>query len=121
MGMLSNRQADKTTGAAKTPRDRFIIGTSECYFEAAQYLTGKLDANKVKALFANPVTTVEETEGKSLKVMFHTGTEVKFTGFVTAGDASLELDNADVAKIMEHATTEPITKAIAADELVDMF
>jgi len=122
MGLLNNRSnAGNESKAAKAPRDRYILGTSETYFEAAQYLTGKLTADKVKALFANEKTSVEETEGKSLKVMFRTGTEVKFIGFVTAGDASLELDSEDVAVVMNHATTEDITKAIDPDRLVDMF
>lgn len=125
MSMLTNRQknnqANSGASAVKQPRDRFIIGQSECYFESAQYLTGKLDATKVKALFVNPETSIEVTEGKSLKVMFHTANEVKFTGFVTAGDASLELDEEDIATIRAHATSEDITKAIDVDALVDLF
>lgn len=125
MGMLSNKQAqgDKAIDGAKAPapRERYIIGTSECYFEVAQYLTGKLTPEKVKALFSNEAMTIEETEGKSLKVMFRTANEVKFIGFVTAGDASIELDAQDVDKIMDHASNEPIVKAISADELVALF
>ncbi len=125
MGMLSNRQSAGNTGAnvgAKIPRDRFILGSSECYFEAAQYLTGKLNPAKVRDLFVNPVTKVMETEGKSLKVMFTTPSgEIKFTGFVTHGDASVELDSEDAPIILQHATDEEIVCAVNADELVDMF
>lgn len=122
-GLLNNRGTTKTSNSnqVRIPKDRFIIGSSETYFESAQYLTGKLSAEKVKSLFSNEHTTVEETEGKSLKVMFRTGTEVKFIGFVTAGDASLELDSDDVAVVMNHATTEDIVKAIDPDSLVAMF
>jgi len=122
MGMLENKLKDKAAGSvAKQPRDRFILGTSECYFEAAAYMTGLLDPAKVKALFVNEASSVAETEGKSLKVMFNTGNEIKFIGFVTAGDASLELDDEDIATVIQHATTEDITVAIDANKLADLF
>ena len=121
MGLLTNKTADNLT-STKQPRDRFIIGTSGCYFESAAYLTGKMTAVKVKDLLVNPVTQVMGTEGKSLKVMFTTPTgEVKFTGFITAGDASIELDEEDVPTVMKHVADEEVTKAIAAEELVDLF
>ncbi len=122
MGMLTNKPNNTNpTQAAKAPRDRFIIGSSECYFEAAQYMTGHIDVAKAKALFNNERTSLKETEGKSLKVLFRTENEMKFIGFVTAGDASLTLDNEDIATVMKHATTEDITKAITAEELASMF
>lgn len=123
MGMLEQNANNKTktTTAARVPSDRFILGKSECYYEAAQYLTGKLGPADVRKLFNNEAMSLEETEGKSLKVMFRTGTEVKFTGFVTAGDASLELDLGDVDVVMQAVADGEIDKAITVDELVDLF
>lgn len=122
MGMLKNKQEQaSTTTNAKAPRDRFIIGTSECYFEAAQYLTGKMNATKVKSLLNHPNSVIAETGGKSLKLNFTTPSgENKFMGFITAGDASLELDAEDIPSVVEHAQGE-ITKAIDVDSLVALF
>ena len=115
-------KATSITASNKTPSDRFIIGESGCYFEAAKYLTDKLPPTKVQALFDNPSSAMAVTEGKSLKVMFTTPTgEIKFMGFVTAGDASLELDEEDIAIVQEHIVSGVIAKAISADELVDLF
>ena len=68
-----------------------------------------------------PAMTLEETEGKSLKVMFKTDTEVKFCGFVTAGDASIVLDDSDVKGILEAARSGDIKRAIDADGLIALF
>jgi hypothetical protein len=62
-----------------------------------------------------------ETEGKSLKVMYKTDTEVKFCGFVTAGDASLSLDSSDVDEVLEAARTGNVKRAINGDELIAEF
>ena len=105
----------------------YVQNTSELvlywYFEIPKYLTSveDIDAGKVKSLFNNKSMTLEETEGKSLKVMFRTGTEVKFCGFVTAGDASRELDDSDVENVYEHARKGKIVKAISPSELVAMW
>jgi hypothetical protein len=53
--------------------------------------------------------------------MYKTDAEVKFCGFVTAGDASIVLDESDVAGILESAQTGEIKKAISASELIDLF
>lgn len=121
MGMLANRAA--SGNKKQIQRDRFILGASECYFEAAQYLSGQLSVEKVVSLFNNEAMSVGETEGKSLKVLFTTPTgEVKFVGFVTAGDASVELDVDDAEAILSHARQEgAIVKAIDAKALVDLF
>ena len=96
---------------------------SECYYEPAVYIqeTGKITADVVSKMLKNKDTRIEECEGKSLKVMFHTGTEVKFLGFITAGDGSRELTDEDVAYILNNVEAEEIVQAITADELVDMF
>jgi hypothetical protein len=121
MGMLSNK-TKTTVGADKAPRDRFILGNSDCYFESAQYLTGLMPLEKVKKLFANPVTELMGTKGKSLKVMFTTPDgEIKFMGFVTAGDATLELDVEHIPEIMEHVTAGPILVAVSPADLVAML
>lgn len=126
MNMLVNKQNTKnkssaSTSTSKVIRDRFIIGSSECYFEPAAYLTGRLDEAAIKRLFLNPHSEVHPTEGKSLKVMFKTKNEVKFIGFVTAGDASLDLDETDIVTIVKHAREEEIIRAVDVDELVSMF
>jgi hypothetical protein len=64
-----------------------------------------------------------ETEGKSLKVMKETdsGAEVKFCGFVTAGDAKLSLDTSDIEEVLEVARNGVIKKAITGDDLIAEF
>ena len=127
MGMPANKQATKVTpDKSKAPKLRFTLGESERYFEPAQYLSD-IKVAKVESLFRNSKgldpnpMTLEETEGKSLKVMYRTDTEVKFCGFVTAGDASIVLDESDVDGILESARNEEIKKAISAEELIDLF
>ena len=121
MSMPANKQATKVTpDKSKAPKLRFTLGNSERYYEPAQYL-GAITVAKVVALFKNDAMTLEETEGKSLKVMYKTDTEVKFCGFVTAGDASIVLDESDIDGILESARNEEIKKAITADELIDLF
>mgnify|MGYP003153813887 FL=1 len=122
MGMPANQQATGkvTPDKSKTPKLRFTLKDTERYYEPAQYL-GDIKIAKVVALFNNPAMTLEETEGKSLKVMFKTDTEVKFCGFVTAGDASIVLDDSDVKGILEAARSGDIKKAIDADGLIALF
>ena len=124
--MIPNKQtANKVVqdNKSKTPKLRFTLGNSERYFEPAVYLSSLkgLTPAKVKSLFANDKMSLEETEGKSLKVMYKTDTEVKFCGFVTAGDASIVLDESDIEGILESARTEEIKKAISGDELIALF
>ena len=121
MGVNANQQPTKVTkDTSKTPKLRFTLGNSERYYEPAQYLSD-IKVAKVVSLFNNPAMSLEETEGKSLKVMYKTATEVKFCGFVTAGDASIVLDESDVDGILESARNEEIKKAISADELIALF
>ena len=121
MGVNANKQATKVTKeTSKTPKLRFTLGNSERYYEPAQYLSD-IKVAKVVALFNNEAMSLEETEGKSLKVMFRTGTEVKFCGFVTAGDASRELDESDVEYVFDNARKGKIVKAISPVELVDLW
>jgi hypothetical protein len=121
MGVNTNNQATKVKpDQSKAPKLRFTLGNSERYYEPAQYLSA-MTVDKVVALFNNPIMSLEETEGKSLKVMYKTDAEVKFCGFVTAGDASIVLDESDVAGILESAQTGEIKKAISASELIDLF
>ena len=121
MSVNANKQAPKVTKeTSMVPKLRFTLGNSERYYEPAKYLSA-ITVAKVIALFANEAMSLEETEGKSLKVMYKTDTEVKFCGFVTAGDASIVLDESDVEAILESARNEEIKKAISADELIDLF
>jgi hypothetical protein len=109
----------------KTPKLRFTLGESERYFEPAAYLAASkgLTAEAVKKLFNNPKMSLLETEGKSLKVMKETdsGAEVKFCGFVTAGDAKLSLDTSDIEEVLEVARNGVIKKAITGDDLIAEF
>jgi hypothetical protein len=115
------------TNGSKTPRDRFILGSTECYFELAAYLSGneKVTIKKVKSLGQNEAMYLADTDkkGRSLKVMIKTpDNETKFLGFVTAGDASISLYKDEHAEdILEAWKTEDITKAITADEVVDLW
>jgi hypothetical protein len=109
-----------TSNKTATPKHRYIIGESNCYFEPATYL-GDVPVAKVISLFNNKSMELKESQGKSLKVMFKTDNEIKFVGFVTAGDASIELSDEDVSVVMQHAQSGNILKAIGADELVAMF
>ena len=113
----------KTEDKSKAPKLRFTLGESERYFEPAQYLSSSkgLTPEKVKSLFGNDNMSLLETEGKSLKVMYKTDTEVKFCGFVTAGDASLSLDSSDVEEVLEAARNGNVKRAINGDELIAEF
>ena len=113
----------KTEDKSRAPKLRFTLGESERYFEPAQYLSSSkgLTAEKVKSLFNNENMTLLETEGKSLKVMYKTDTEVKFCGFVTAGDAKLSLDTSDIEEVLASARDGKIKKAIDGDELISLF
>ena len=110
---------------AKTPKVRFTLGESERYFEPAQYIASspKLTVEAVTKLFSNPKMKLLETEGKSLKVMKETdsGAELKFCGFVTAGDAKLALDTSDIEEVLEAARNGGIKRAITADDLIAEF
>lgn len=126
MSVQANQQykkVERTEDKSKAPKLRFTLGESERYFEPAQYLSSSKGLNpaKVKSLFNNDKMSLEETGGKSLKVMFKTETEVKFCGFVTAGDASLTLDESDVEEVLEAARNGDIKKAINGDELIALF
>lgn len=123
-GMIKNNQAQQTVvtqTANKPPRERYVLGTSSCYFEPADYLKGRLDVAAVTRMFANENTSIEPCEGKSLKVLFIAKNEIKFLGFITAGDATMELDESHVEKVTEHVTKEVIVKAVDVDELISMF
>ena len=121
--VATNNNKVVTEGKVKTPKLRYTLGDSELYFEPAQYLTAitELNSNKIKDLFSDIDMSLEETEGKSLKVMFKTPTEVKFCGFVTAGDASITLDASDIDRAMKSAQEGEIKKAISGKELVNLW
>ena len=120
MAMPANKQATVTPIKSNALKFRFTLGNSGMYYEPAQYLSAVTIA-KVVSLFKNPAMSLEETEGKSLKVMFKTDTEVKFCGFVTNGDASVVLDSSDIDGVLESARTGDIKKAISGEELIDLF
>ena len=123
MALMNNKMKETTTkSVSKGPRDRYVLGTSECFYEPADYVKELMSAESVTALFKNDKMRLsDDCEGRSLKVMFNTGIETKFVGFVTAGNADLSLDKEDIEPIMEHATSETIVKAISAKALVSMF
>jgi|21_taG_2_1085346.scaffolds.fasta_scaffold06652_6 hypothetical protein len=111
----------------KQPKDRFLLGSTGCYFEVANYLSGnsKITVDKVVKLGKNPKMTLENTEGegRSLKVMLQAPTgETKFNGFVTAGDGKIELDVDEHGEdILEAWQTEEVLRAISADDLIDAW
>ena len=115
------------TNGSKTPRDRFILGSTECYLELAGYLSGMdvVTVEKVKSLGQNKAMYLADTDkkGRSLKVMLKTpDNETKFLGFVTAGDASISLYKDEHAEdILKAWQEEPITRAITAEEVVDLW
>ena len=112
------------TTKPKGPRVRYLLGDSEKYFEPAQYLcaVAGLNSAKIKRLFSKPDMWVEETEGKSLKVLLKTPAgEVKVMGFITAGDASITLGPLDIEGALEAARTGEIKRAISAEELVALL
>ena len=123
MALMNNKMKETTTkSVSKGPRDRYVLGTSECFYEPADYVKELMSVESVTALFKNDKMRLsDDCEGRSLKVMFNTGIETKFVGFVTAGNADLSLDKEDIEPIMEHATSETIVKAISAKALVSMF
>ena len=142
MGMLSNRQAESNGGTApttKTPKPRgkrYTLGNSGAYAEPAAYLQAELDARVqdiadtdapsveailVRLLTENNAASIEVCEGKSLKIMLNTGAEVKFMGFITAGDGSVSLDDEDTPTIKDAITTHGIVEAISAKALVAML
>ena len=79
---------------------------------AKEYIVKGLTPEKVKSLFNNPAMSLEETEGKSLQVMYKTDevSEWHVIGFVTAGDASIVLDDSDIDEILELARSGKIKK-----------
>ena len=135
MPLLDNKEpVVEHTPEKKTPKDRFLLGSTGCYFEVAEYLAGnpKITEKSVKALGNSPAMYLADTEGegRSLKVMKKTDPkkdksydgEIKFNGFVTAGDKKVELwleEHGDM--ILDAWKTEAIVRAISADELVDSW
>ena len=130
--MITNKEAGKTEGQVKkkesSPREKYVLGTSGCYYEPADYikeLFGSTDAEKaelVTDMFANPLSTIEVTDGgRSLKVMFEMGNEIKYCGFITHGDAKMVLTENHIEAITKHVTTEEIYRACTAQELVNAF
>jgi hypothetical protein len=131
--ILSNTQSNVTNTAetkTKTPRKRFVLGKSECYFECADYMASnpKVNDKWVKKMILNsvtsdPITAICGSEGRSLKVMIRAneGKELKFIGFVTHGDAKHELDEEDVEGIIEAVMQDGVTKAVNAQDIIDMF
>ena len=131
--MIKNTEAGKIEGQVKEKanrsKDKFILGTSGCAFEPAVYISellGNTDEQKcasVRAMFANPLTTIETTDngGRSLKVMFEIGNEIKFCGFITHGDKSMHLLESHIAPITKHIAEEVLYRACTAEELVEAF
>ncbi len=105
---------------ARPPKDKFVLGGSGAYFEPESDFIGLLDPTKVRSLLLNKKTAIELTKGVSLKVMFNTGLEVRFIGFITYGDPKMEFDSEeDIAAILEYAKDpkEQIIKAITKEAL----
>ena len=135
MPLLDNKEpVVEHTPEKKTPKDRFLLGSTGCYFEVAEYLAGNPEINEksVKALGSNSSMYLADTEGKgrSLKVMKKTDPkkdgsfdgEIKFQGFVTAGDKKIELwleEHGDM--VLDAWKTETVIRAISADELIDSW
>ncbi len=117
----NNAPTVEQTNKPKVPKDRFVLGGSESYFEVAQNLTGEIKASDLDRLFINENMTIGETEGRSLKVLFNTGTETRFIGFITAGDASISLDEEDIPRIKEAVAQGTIARAIDIKKLVSLF
>jgi len=136
MALLTNEAPviEQAPEKSKQPKIRFVIGSTGCYFEVADYLctSTKITEAKAKSLGSNPSMYLEDTlgVGRSLKVMKKTDPkkngsfdgEIKFQGFITAGDKKIELcmeEHGDM--ILEAWKTEPIMYAIGVDELVDSW
>ena len=127
MALLNNSEVEVTEVAGdEVVKDRFLLGSTGCYFEVAKKYSGNKNINpeKVRSLGNNPAMKLADTKGKgrSLKVLFTTEAgEVRFLGFVTAGDASLELDVAEHGEQILEAwqdDKELIIKAATNDELI---
>ena len=139
-GVNTNKPKVTKDAKSKTPKLRYVIGTSEKYYEPAEnmvpeyesrhkdpskYKDGRNVVEKITDMFLNPATSLLETQGKSLKGMFKTANELKFCGFVTAGDASIALDDSDVEETHKEAKAsaenKEIHRAIDAKGLIDLF
>lgn len=104
MAIVATKEVNKVKEVRDdAPRVRYLLGESneqgnhERYFEPSKSLRSILDATDIAHLFHNPAMRVETTEGKSLKVLLTTPSgQVKFMGFISAGDFSLTLDEADI-------------------------
>jgi hypothetical protein len=147
MGIVSNnaKVAVKPVGA-KAPTDRFLLGSSNCYFEPASGYTGQLTPAKIKNLLLNTVdvnkakaaipsivaanTVLQDCNGKSLKLTLtiqhqdETGTyeEVQHVGFVTHTDFSnASLDATDVEPILEVVRNEAIIQRTNTASVLSMF
>ena len=126
----SNNTNTSTGNKASVPKDKYVLGASECSYELADYIKAGMDRKKlsdkqqldkvIRLFTSNETMYLAETEGRSLKVMLNAKGEIKFLGFITAGDASLDLSEQDIPQILEEAQ-KSIVKAISVDELIDLF
>ena len=135
MPLLDNKEpVVEQTPEKKQPKQRFVLGSTGCYFEVAEYLqnNAKITEAKVKKLGCNPSMFLKDTEGEGRSLGVYKKTdpkgdgsfdgEIKFNGFVTAGDKKVELwveEHGD--KITEAWKNETIIRAISADELIDSW
>ena len=126
MALLDNATEVTEVTDNEVAKDKYLLGSTGCYFEVAKKYSGNENINpeKVRSLGNNPAMKLADTKGKgrSLKVLFTTEAgEVRFAGFVTAGDASIELDVAEHGEQILEAwkdEKEPIIKALTNDEFI---
>ncbi len=134
---LTKNNENKFTKSNQVSKDKFILGSSECYFEPAQAYNGVLTPEKLAKMLLNQSTVdgvscvIGETggEGKSLKLTYfrkHSNgetvtEEVQHVGLITASDYKMQLSESHIAEIQNHVRNEQIVKRTDAKSVLDMF
>jgi len=133
MSLVKNTTRNRTNKAVA--KDKYILGTSECYFEPAVSFQDALTPESLKKLMLNQSsnpeasTVLQESNGKSLKLTLTINhsiggavvPEVQHVGLVTASDFSLELDDSHVEAVLQHVREEAIVKRTDASSVLEMF
>lgn len=136
--MALTKNGSKFTKSNQVSKRRFILGSSECYFEPSQAYNADMVPEKLKGMLLNECksedawTTITETEGegKSLNVRFYekhvdadgnVTEDVQHVGLITSSDWNMTLTQEHIAQVQKHITDSAIIERKAAKSVLDMF
>ncbi len=111
----------------KLPRDKFVLGDSECNFEVTPAGTGKLTAEQVQSVLVNPNTKINPSNGAGLSVSFikyhdwkgEQKPEFRHIGFINRADGD-NMEMKDLPDVLK-AAEDYVIKASSFDELIELF